>query len=109
MTKAKPKTPSHLSKESGAWYCKVAGEFVLDRHHQMMLQAACESWDRMQSARRAIQKGGLVFKDRFGQFRARPEIQIEKDSKVVFCRIVRELRLDESEPEPTRLPRNRRT
>ncbi len=73
----------------------------------MMLQAACESWDSMQKARREIAKSGLVFKDRFGQLRAVPQVRIEKDAKITFCRIVRELRLDEETVPDSRPPRNR--
>ena len=107
-TQTTPTAPKHLSTESQAWYEEVATSFALDSHHRMLLQGACESWDRMQCASLAIAEAGLTFNDRFGQPHARPEVAIEKNSKSAFVRILRELRLDESSPETLRLPRNRR-
>jgi phage terminase small subunit len=59
---------------------------------------AAESWDRCQQARQAIQKHGLTFDDRFGTPKARPEVAIERDSRLAFARLLRELALDVSEP-----------
>jgi hypothetical protein len=47
-----------------------------------------------------------VYVDRFQQPRARPEISIERDSRIAFARLVRELALDLAPPdEPGRPPR----
>ena len=50
--------------------------------------------DRSAQARRVLERDGLVFLDRFGQPRPRPEVAIEKDAKLLFARLTRELQLD---------------
>jgi hypothetical protein len=62
------------------------------------------AWDRAQWAREAIAKHGAVFTDRFGAPRSRPECAIERDARIAFARLVRELRLD-VEPDDPLLPK----
>lgn len=104
------KPPPHLSKETAEWWTEVLAEYDLDGHHKKLLQKACESWDRSEQARKAILKNGLTFDDRFGSPHARPEIAIERDSRLAFARLVREIGLDVSPPSdsrPNSLPANR--
>jgi phage terminase small subunit len=103
---ARVKPPSHLKPATQKWWVAVNQEFRLEEHHQRLLTAACESWDRGAAARKAIDKNGLVFLDRFGAPRLRPEISVERDSRSAFCRCLRELRLDIQPPDddPSRLP-----
>jgi hypothetical protein len=82
----------------------VVSEFQLEPHHLRLLQLAAESWDRGVQAREAIQTLGLTYVDRFDQPRARPEIAIERDSRIAFARLLRELALDVSEPGESRPP-----
>ncbi len=104
-TRGSRKTPEYLSKESREWWSWVVSEFELEQHHLKLLTAACESWDRTQQARRRLKKFGLTYHDRFGKPKARPEVAIERDSKIVFARLLRELSLDIDPPrEPGRPP-----
>lgn len=91
-----PKVPApvHLSAASKKWWAEVNAEFALEPHHLRLLQAACESWERMQAARAAIAKHGLTFTDSQGNPKARPEVAIERDAKIGFARLIRELDLD---------------
>ena len=99
------KVPVHLAKETQKWWKSVVGDWTLEDHHVRLLTAACEAWDRCQQARKRLAKEGLIFKDRFGQPRARPEITIERDSRLAFARLLRELDLDVDPPrEPGRPP-----
>ena len=59
-----------------------------------ILTLAGETWHRSAQARRVLERDGLVFLDRFGQPRPRPEVAIEKDAKLLFARLTRELQLD---------------
>jgi len=86
--------PEHLSDEMKAWWTAVLAKFELDQHHLLLLQAACESWDRMQQARRVVAEQGISFQDRFGNWRQRPEVRIEDDAKRTFARLIRDLGLD---------------
>ncbi|WP_245331162.1 P27 family phage terminase small subunit [Mesorhizobium sophorae] len=79
-------------------------DFDLEQHHLRLLQAAAESWDRMQAARAAIGKHGLTFVDSNGNPKARPEIAIERDAKIGFARLIRELDLDVEAPTEGRRP-----
>lgn len=88
------KTPEHLRPDTRKFYESVAGDYVLDVHHLKLLLLACESLDRCIEAREALAKHGTVFADRFGQPHARPEIGIERDSRLAFSRLLRELGLD---------------
>ena len=105
MTRTSTAAPKHLSRASKGWWRTVMAEYELEPPHFRLLQAACESWDRAQEARERITADGAVIADRFGQLRPHPAIAIERDSRLAFARLVRELDLDgEPGPEP-RMPR----
>jgi P27 family predicted phage terminase small subunit len=99
-----PAPPAHLSAEAKDWWKSVTSEYLLEAHHLKLLQAGAEAWDRCQMARRALAKHGLTYVDERGMVRSRPEIGIERDSRLAFVRIVRELDLDS---EPAREERSR--
>ena len=88
------KAPQHLRPETAAWFEAVCRDYVLEPHHVRLLILAGESWDRCTAAREAIEKHGLTYEDRFEQPRSRPEVGIERDSRIAFARLVRELGLD---------------
>ena len=94
--------PDHLMPTTKAWWLSVADEYELEAHHLRILTLAAESWDRGQQAREAVAKNGLVFDDRFGQPHARPEVAIERDSRIAFARLVREIGLDLFQPDESR-------
>lgn len=107
MTPAKPKAPTpprHLKAATRRWWSVVMADYALEDHHVRLLTLAAESWDRSQQAREALDRDGLTYTDRFGAPRARPEIAVERDSRIAFARILRELALDVSEPSDPRPP-----
>jgi phage terminase small subunit len=73
--------------------------YELEQHHERLLAAAAETWDRAQEAREAIAKHGAFYNDRFGAPRAHPAITAERDAKILFARLLRELRLDLDAPD----------
>jgi phage terminase small subunit len=100
-----PAPPKHLSAKTRRWFAAVCNDFELEDHHVRLLELACEAWDRTQAARAVIDAEGMVYTDRFGAPRARPEIAIERDSRLAFARLVRELDLDiDPPPESSRPP-----
>src|SRR5437762_586076 len=105
--------PKHLRSSTRAWFKHVSANFELESHHFRLLQLAAESWDRAEQAREALATHGLVYTDRFGSPRARPEVGIERDCRISFARLLRELDLDVEPPtvpgRPALLRRNRRT
>ena len=82
------------------------GEYALEPHHERLLTLAGEAWDRCEQAREALDEYGLVFLDRHGGVKPRPEVAIERDSRIAFARLLRELDLDD-EPTPDRRPAGR--
>src|SRR5687767_6248356 len=105
--------PEHLSEAMRSWWIVVLEGYDLDDHHLRLLEAAADSWDRMVQARDALAEHGLTFTDDRGTPKARPEVAIERDSRIAFARLVRELDLDEAPPpeprgRPPRLRSNRR-
>jgi phage terminase small subunit len=75
-----------------AWWTSVAAEFELDRHRLHLLEAACGAWDRMEQARQAVAVHGLTFEGKDGP-RPRPEVAIERDARIAFARLLRDLDL----------------
>lgn len=100
-----PPAPPHLTPEAAAWWQTTVVSFDLDEHHLKLLRLACEAWDRAQQAREIIAKEGMTYVDRFDAPRARPEIAIERDARLAFARLLREIGLDAAgEPEAPRPP-----
>ena len=99
------RAPRHLKSATRKWVRQVADAYVLEQHHIRLLILAAEAWDRGVQAREALAKSGLTFTDRYGSPRTRPEVAIERDSRLAFARLVRELALDIESPPESRPPR----
>jgi phage terminase small subunit len=93
------KLPGHLSAPSHAWAAAVLSEFDATDSQFALVVAAAEAWDRAQQARRSIARHGAYLEDRFGQLRPHPGINVERDARAAFARIVAQLKLDADEPE----------
>jgi phage terminase small subunit len=110
--KQKPTPPTHLQPTTRDWFAQVVADYDLEPHHLKLLTLAGESWDRGCEAREALAKHGLTFLDRWGAPRGRPEIGVERDSRIAFARLCRELDLDENTapvaPRPPAIHSNRR-
>ncbi len=89
-----PKAPRHLALTTRRWWEHVTADWSLEQHHIRLLTLAGESWDRDVEAREALKTHGLTFDDRWGQPHSRPEVGIERDSRLAFARLIRELALD---------------
>jgi phage terminase small subunit len=96
--------PGHLSAASKRFWSAVSDSFELETHHFALLRLALEAWDRGQNAREELKKAGsLTFVDRFGAPHARPEVNIERDARLSYARLLREVGLDAAgTPEITR-------
>ena len=107
-----PKAPRHLRKATRRWWESVMSGFELEDHHARLLTLAAESWDRCVEARERLAVDGAYVKDRFGCLKAHPAVVVERDSRIAFCRCLRELDLDIELPgeqkRPPALPRYER-
>ncbi|MET4127165.1 P27 family phage terminase small subunit [Roseovarius sp. MBR-6] len=102
MPKKLTPTPSHLSPEAAQWWCEVVEAYALEPHHMKLLRLACESFDRCQQARAAIDRDGITV-PAGDSVKSHPAIAIERDSRLAFARILREMDLD-TEPVQDRRP-----
>ena len=104
--------PKYLAAATRAWFAQVIADYDLEPHHLKLLTLAAEAWDRGVEAREAISTHGLTYTDRFGAPRSRPEIGVERDSRIAFARLCRELDLDAdaapATPRPPALNSNRK-
>lgn len=98
------KAPRHLTARSRTWWESVVSTYALEDHHVRLLTLAAESWDRAQEARKMVDKEGIVVQDRFGQPKAHPAVAIERDSRLMFAKMLRELALDVDAPEEVTRP-----
>ena len=95
----KHQTPSHLSREATEWFESCARNYELGPHHVKLLTLACEAWDRAVQARQRIEADGAFFENRFGEPRVHPAVAVERDCRIGFARLVRELGLSDEEIE----------
>ena len=102
---SKKRPPKHLKPDTRLWWESVQREYVLEPHHVRILTLASEAWDRCTQAREVIDREGLTYIDRFEAPKARPEVAIERDARLAFARLIRELNLDIDEPAESRVPR----
>lgn len=104
MTTRHPPAPSHLSPEGKAWWRDTLADFDLEAHHLKLLRLACEAYDRCQMARQAIDRDGITVISETGAIKAHPACAIERDSRLAFARLLRELDLDTAGPDAPRPP-----
>ena len=98
------KVPKHLTAASKRFYEQVCNDYMLESHHERLLQLLCEAFDRSQAARKVLEKEGLTVVDsKLGIKRPHPCISIERDSRTAVARLTRELNLSE-EPDDSRPP-----
>lgn len=98
------RTPPHLRPDTKRWFESVLADYELDEHHVRLLTLACEAFDRAVAASEIIRREGLVVDGPRGM-RLHPAVAIERDARIGFARLVRELDLDcAAPPEAARPP-----
>jgi phage terminase small subunit len=98
--------PKHLRPATKQWWQSVVRDFQLEEHHVLLLTACAEAWDRIQEARELVATEGMF--PTIGRTRKlHPALALERDSKILFARLLRELSLDIDGPaeEYSRPPR----
>jgi phage terminase small subunit len=101
-----PRPPQHLAPATRKWWSSVVAEFELQPHHLRLLTLACQAWDRGEQARAELEKlRTLVYVDEHKSWRPLPQVAIERDARIAFARLLRELGLDLAAPDDSRIPR----
>ena len=86
--------PSHFTAEAKKMWAMLRTDYDLDDAAGLaLLRAACEAFQRCEQARAAIAKDGAVVHDRFGQDKASPWCNIERDARAAMVSALRALRL----------------
>jgi phage terminase small subunit len=94
-----PAPPLHLSPEAADWWRQTVATYELEPHHLKLLEAAADAWDRLVTARAEVLRDGITVEGVHGK-KQNPAVSIERDARLAFSRIVRELDLDEPMPAP---------
>jgi hypothetical protein len=91
---------SHLRPETSKWIEEIFRDYDLELHHVKILIQAGETWDRITDAREEIERSGAYFQDRFGQPKRNPALDDERNNRIVFARLMRELNLSDGAEDP---------
>lgn len=87
--------PQHLSDEAKQWWVDLHNEYSLDDPGGLLLlQTACEAFERMRDAQNIIKKEGATIKDRFEQIKAHPMLTVERDARSQMIQSLKALNLD---------------
>jgi P27 family predicted phage terminase small subunit len=90
----KTAAPSHLSVAARKLWAQLSEDYVLDdAAGRLLLQSACEAYDRLQEARKLIDKEGAVMRDRWNQAKPHPACGIERDARGQMHSALRLLKL----------------
>lgn len=89
------KAPPHLSTESKKLWRDIAQAYSdFDEYGYLILRTGLEAFDRLQDARRRIDKEGLCYKTKSGYKREHPMLKIEKQARDGFLSAMRLLGLN---------------
>jgi len=91
--------PRHLRAETKKWVKKILNTYELEEHHHKLLFLAAECWDRISEAQERIAKEGAYFTDRWDCPKSHPALADERNNRIVFARLLRELNLSEEGPD----------
>ena len=104
-TKYKSKSPPrHLSKKSKKLWREIFEGWIIDSSHEPLLEICCQSYDRIQEARREIEEHGVVLLSPTGNQKANPALRIEHDATNRFLQAWRQLGLDAEPPKDVGRP-----
>jgi phage terminase small subunit len=88
-----PDPPRHLSKKMKQFWTGVFELKNLQPYEALILEKACEAHDRAEQARHILKREGLTYEDRFKMPRSPPEVAIERDSKALFAKLLKQIQL----------------
>jgi phage terminase small subunit len=89
-----PTPPDDLSSDAAGFFVRIAEEYELDAAGERLLAEAARALDRIGEARAILVDEGIAVTDRFGQRKAHPMVAVERDARIGFARMLRELALE---------------
>ena len=100
-----PSPPKGLRKRSREFWQHINESYVLQEHHLQLLEQVCRTLDRIAENQEAIRQEGRTYVDRYGQPKIHPCGDDERQQRNLLIRLMRELCLDNENPEENRSPR----
>jgi P27 family predicted phage terminase small subunit len=96
--------PHHLSTAAKALWMDIQRSYQLEGRHSHLLKLALESLDRAEAARKQVTKDGLMLRGPKGIRKPHPLLNVERDARLAYARLMRELGLDDEPREPAVRP-----
>lgn len=98
MTTKLPKPPAHLRPATRAYWTITLADYEMEPWQLRIFQAACEAWDRKESAREVAAKDGPFYINKYGEPRPHPALAVARDAEISHARLMRELGLGDAQP-----------
>ena len=106
--KLKKKVPARrLRAATQKWMQGVRDKWELDTQDLMLLELAGQTWDKIFECGEDIRLHGMTYTDRLNNQKPRPTCRIQNDAISQFARLLRDLNLNLSPPEPVEKIRRR--
>ena len=96
--------PKHIGKQGRQWLKTAGAEYHFSPFEWKTAVMCAECVDTISDCTARIKAEGLTVTDRFGQVKAHPLLTTVRDQKACYKNLLRQLGLDQSEPEGLRLP-----
>lgn len=93
-----------MRREIKQWVETVRADYILERHHELLLEQAAACLDRAADARELIARDGVMLETNRGTLRSHPMIAVERDMMLMFSKLLAQLKLDGDARETTPLP-----
>ncbi len=101
-----PRPPGGLKKEGKEFWKRVLKEYEIREAHDLeRLRMAGGCLDEIAEGQEVLKTTGRYIPDRYGGLRENPAAKAIRESKIIFCRIIRELGLDLEGAQESRPPR----
>lgn len=86
--------PKHLTPAARRLFGRLRDEFGIDdAAGLLLLQSACEAFDRVQQARTILAAEGPITRDRYGMPKPHPACGVERDARTQMHAALRLLKL----------------
>ena len=89
--------PNHLNARATRLWKEISEGYELGPDHRELLLRLAEAVTRLDQLRKTLDSSGLVCKDRFGQERGHPLLQVEVQTRAQVARLLDQLGLDPDE------------
>ena len=96
--------PKHIGKAGRGWLKDGGAEYPFSPFEWKIAIMCAECVDVIHLSNKRVAAEGLTVTDRFGQVKAHPLLTVIRDQKACFKNLLRQLGLDQTEPEGLRLP-----